>query len=36
MHMTLKVVSYVVVLLMAVAVGYAGYISIANWNGIGV
>lgn len=36
MHLTLKVVSFVVLGLMGVALGYAAYISISNWNGIGV
>lgn len=36
MHGTLKVVSYVVLALMGVALGYAAFISVSNWNGIGV
>ena len=36
MHLGLKLFSYVVVLLMGISLGYAAYISIANWSGIGV
>lgn len=36
MHGALKIFSYVVLLLMAVAMLYAGYISIDNWSGVGV
>lgn len=35
-HGSLKVVAFVVFLLMLSALGYAGYISVAHWNGIGV
>ena len=31
-----KMFAYVVVLLMALAIGYAAYISIAYWSGISV
>lgn len=36
MHGPLKVLSYVVVLLMVVAVLYVAYISMTHWSGIGV
>jgi hypothetical protein len=36
MHEALRIFSYVVLLLMAVAILYAGYISIEYWSGIGV
>lgn len=36
MHGPLKLVSYVIVLLMALAVLYAAYISVTYWTGIGV
>ena len=36
MHRPLKLFSYLVVLLMVVAILYAGYIAISNWSGIGV
>lgn len=36
MHGPFKVFSYVVVLLMLVAMIYAAYISIKYWSGIGV
>lgn len=36
MHGPLKLFSYVVILLMVVAMVYSGYISIAYWSGIGV
>lgn len=36
MHGTLKLFSYVIVLLMVVALIYAGYTSIKYWSGIGV
>lgn len=36
MHGPLKLVSYVIVLLMAAAVLYAAYISVTYWTGIGV
>jgi hypothetical protein len=36
MHGSLKLLSYVIVLLMAVAVLYAAYISVTYWSGIGV
>lgn len=36
MHRSLKLVSYVIVLLMALAVLYAAYISVTYWTGIGV
>jgi hypothetical protein len=36
MHRTLKSVAYAILLLMAVAIFYAGYISIKYWSGIGV
>jgi hypothetical protein len=35
-HGPLKLVSYVIVLLMALAVLYAAYISVTYWTGIGV
>jgi len=35
-HAPLKVLSYVIAALMAVAVAYAAYISVAYWSGIGV
>ena len=36
MHGPLKIFSYVVVLLMAISMLYAAYISIKYWAGIGV
>lgn len=36
LYPSLKVFSYVVILLMAVAVVYAGYIAIVHWPRIGV
>lgn len=36
LYAPLKIFGYVVLLLMAVAVVYAGYISIKYWSGIGV
>jgi hypothetical protein len=36
MHGPLKFVSYLIVLLMAVAAIYALYISVTYWSGIGV
>lgn len=36
MHGPLKIVSYLIVLLMALAVVYAFYISATYWTGIGV
>ncbi len=36
MHGPLKLVSYAIVLLMALAVLYAAYISVTYWTGIGV
>lgn len=36
MHNSLKILSYVVLLLMVIAVFYAGYISVKYWAGIGV
>lgn len=36
MHAVLRIVSYAVVLLMVVAIGYAGWISIKYWNLVGV
>lgn len=36
MHGPLKLLSYVVVLLMLVAILYGGYISLKYWSGIGV
>lgn len=36
MHSTLKLVSYVIVLLMIVAILYSGYTSVKYWSGIGV
>jgi hypothetical protein len=36
MHGLVKLLSYVILLLMAVAIFYAGYISIKYWAGIGV
>lgn len=36
MHGPLKLVSYVIILLMLVALLYAGYISVKYWAGIGV
>jgi len=36
LHGALKVFSYVVLLLMAAAIFYAGYIGIKYWSGIGV
>lgn len=36
MHGPLKVLSYAVVAIMAVAVVYVGYISMTHWSGIGV
>lgn len=36
MHSTLKLVSYVIVLLVIVAILYAGYTSVKYWSGIGV
>jgi hypothetical protein len=35
-HSILKLVSLVVVVLMLGAIGYAGYISLVHWSGIGV
>lgn len=35
-HRLLKAFSYMVLLLMVAAIGYAGYISIRYWGGIGV
>jgi hypothetical protein len=35
-HRLLALVSYLIVVLMAVAVGYAAYISVTYWTGIGV
>lgn len=35
-HRLLKAASYAVVMLMVVAIGYAAYISIRYWGGIGV
>lgn len=32
----LRILSYVIVLLMAIAVVYAGYITVSYWSGIGV
>jgi len=36
MHGSLKLLSYVIVLLMVLAILYAGYTSIKYWSGIGV
>jgi hypothetical protein len=36
LHRPLKLIGHVVVLLMAIAVLYAAYISIRYWHGIGV
>ena len=36
MHGPLKLVSYLIVLLMALAVLYAAYIAVTYWSGIGV
>lgn len=36
MHGPLKLLSYVVILLMLIAMVYSGYISIEYWSGIGV
>ena len=36
MHSALKLVSYVIILLMALAIFYSGYTSIKYWAGIGV
>lgn len=36
MHGPLRLVSYLIVLLMALAVLYAAYISVKYWSGIGV
>ncbi len=36
MHGSLKLLSYIIVLLMALAVAYSGYTSIKYWSGIGV
>lgn len=36
MHGPLKLLSYVVILLMLIAMAYSGYISIEYWSGIGV
>lgn len=36
MHGSLKLLGYVIVLLMLVAVLYSGYTSIKYWSGIGV
>jgi len=36
MHGTLKIVSYVIVLLVILAILYSGYTSIKYWSGIGV
>lgn len=36
LHGPMKVVALVVLLLMAVAMVYAAYISVAHWTGIGV
>lgn len=36
MHASLKLVSYVIVLLMVVAVAYAAYIALTYWTGISV
>ncbi|AKJ30879.1 hypothetical protein AAW51_4188 [Caldimonas brevitalea] len=36
MHAPLKILSYLIVLLMAIAVAYALYISFTYWAGIGV
>jgi hypothetical protein len=36
LHGLLKLVGYVIVVLMAVAVAYAAYISVGYWHGIGV
>ena len=36
MHGSLKLLSYVVILLMAISMLYAAYISIKYWAGIGV
>lgn len=33
---SLKVLSYVILLLMLLAIGYAGWISLTHWDGIGV
>jgi hypothetical protein len=32
----LRIVSFVVLLVMLVAIGYAGWISLSHWSGIGV
>lgn len=36
MHGTLKLLSYVIVLLVIIAILYAGYTSVKYWSGIGV
>lgn len=36
LHGFLKILSYLVLLLMLVAIGYGSYISISYWSGIGV
>lgn len=36
LHSILKVVSVVVLVLMVVAIGYSGFISLTHWHGIGV
>ncbi|MDF3030733.1 MAG: hypothetical protein K0R03_1291 [Moraxellaceae bacterium] len=35
-HGLLKAFSYVILLLMVIALGYSAYISISHWDGIGV
>lgn len=36
MHGTLKLLSYVIVLLVIISILYAGYTSVKYWSGIGV
>ncbi len=35
-HTPMKIVGYIVLLLMAIAIIYAGYITLTHWAGIGV
>lgn len=35
-HGLLKTVSYIVLLLMVIALAYSAYISVSHWDGIGV
>ncbi len=36
MHGSLKAIAFVVLALLVIAALYAGYMSLANWHGIGV